>query len=288
MKLQEYTAGERSKKNILKTATGKKMPTQRPFAELWPQSSSIIDFDAEWFEFDEKDVGCQIRSKTARAIVATCIDYIDFFHPDRDNAVTLKNLISKDCAKPRNQRTVLMLAGSEVDDQVQDKLSNVVGFVAERLIQDQGNLFFTDDSRGLSVAEIGFLLERIDKIRIELSGSNITHPFAVETLGVNSTVSAFSGRFDDYQYELPPAVKISGDAVVDGLREHHNSVYLSLLEDDMVIDVSKPFIIQDTKLLRVIAEAKHIEAQVTYVAEKIFEKTPDKPTFVLKSVEIVR
>lgn len=288
MKLQEYAAGERPNKNPGIKAKGKKIQTQPPFAELWPQSSSIIDFDAEWFEFDEKDVGCQIRNKTARAIVGICLDYIKLFHPHKNIAVTLKNLISKDCAKPRNQRTVLMLTGGEVDDLMQDKFSNVAGFVAERLIQNQGNLFFTDDSRSLSVAEIDFLLGRIDRIRIALSGANITHPFAVETLGVNPTVSAFSGRFDDYQYELPPAMEISGDAVVDGLREHHNSVYLSLLEDDMVIDVSKPFIIQDTKLLRVIAEAKHIEAQVTYVAEKIFEKTPDKPTLVLKSVEIVR
>lgn len=37
-----------------------------------------------------------------------------------------------------------------------------------------------------------------------------------------------------------------------------------------------------------IAEAKHLKNSVRYIADKVFEKTPDKPTFILKEVEILR
>ena len=160
--------------------------------------------------------------------------------------------------------------------------------MTERLKQSQPDMLSADGTHGLTMKEITFLLEQNEKIRASLSGDIITHPFGVETLGSSQVLVAFAGRFDDYEYDLPPAEEINGVAIVDGFREFHNSVYLSLTANNEVIEVSKQFLIQDTTLIKKIAEAKHLKKSVRYIADKVFEKTPDKPTLILKEVEILR
>ncbi|QQD17461.1 hypothetical protein I6N98_13970 [Spongiibacter nanhainus] len=289
MKKEYYVDGEQSHScvEVFSSEDAFGQPISIAFAQLWPQSSTLREFDHEWLEFDERDVGCRIRNKTARSIENACTDFVKTFYPGCGVGVKLKNLIAKDCTKQRNQRTVLMLTGDDNHD-ISDKLSLAVSFVGERLIQKQGDLFFSDSVSGLSVADITFLMDHVDKIRMALSGSKITHPFALETFGPDPRVSAFSGRFDEFEFELPAAEEVSGTATVDGFRGHHNLVYLSIMDVDTVVDASKTFVIHDTKMLKLITEAKHHDAHLKYVADKIFEKTPDKPTFILKSVEIMR
>ncbi len=262
--------------------------TNYVFAQLWPESSSLKQFDGEWLEFNEKDVGCRIRNKTARALESSCLSFSKCFLSDADVGIVLKNLIAKDCNRSKNQRTVLLVAGNNACQEVTDRLSNAVAFMAERLMQSQPDMLSSDGTHGLAMKEIEFLLEQNKKIRESLSGDSITHPFGVETLGSNRVLVAFSGRFDDYEYDLPPAEEINGIAIVDGFREFHNSVYLSLTADNKVIEVSKQFLIQDTTLIKKIAEAKHLKNSVRYTADMVFEKKPDKPTFILKEVEILR
>lgn len=287
MKIQDFSSGEGSNKENLNHPKSSETATLIAFAQFWPQSSSLKEFDGEWLEFDEADVGCRIRNRLGRALENSCNLFMEKFLSRNDIGITLKNLIAKNSLKIRNQRTVLLATGSGVSSEVTDKLSKVIAFISERLIQEQADLFFCDESHGLTVKEIEFLLSQVDKIRELLSGDKITHPFGVETLGSKPRVAAFSGHFDIYEYELPPAEEVSGEASVDGFRDFHNTAFLNILIDEEVVEPSKVFRIDDTSIIGKINDAKHSGANVRYIAEKIYETHPDKPTFVLKEIEIL-
>lgn len=140
---------------------------------------------------------------------------------------------------------------------------------------------------GLLEPEKEFIEDQINELRKCLSGVKITHPFGLETVSISSPITGFSGVFDTFVFELPPAEEVFGLASVDGFREFHNTVYLTIIESGEIVEASKDFEIHDTSLLKKITEAKHYDKKIHYIAHKIFEKRPDKPTFIHKSIKIL-
>ncbi|MBU0537768.1 MAG: hypothetical protein KKF24_06775 [Gammaproteobacteria bacterium] len=288
MKKTEYTHGE---------AIGLGVPIElglgwaehgTPFAHLFPQSSSIIHLNERWIVYDIKDIGCVVRNKFATELADICNRFLRTYFPEADVTVSVKNLIAVHSKIQRNQRTALFLNCNEISKDLTKKLSCIAEFVCARVQQLQPDLLYLNDStRLLEPEEMDFLKGQIDDFRKHMSGKKITHPFGMETLGENPTITGFSGEFDTYEYELPPAEEVRGLASIDGFRESRNSVYLIINSDDGDGNVFKIFVIHDTKLIRLITEAKYYDKKIHYIADKIFEKLPDKPTFILKDIEIL-
>ncbi|NKI18669.1 hypothetical protein HCU74_14745 [Spongiibacter sp. KMU-166] len=257
------------------------------FTYLYPQSSLAIHLNNDWVSTDNEDVGSQVRRKFAGQLTSVCELFIERFYPELDASVSVRNLTAKNSKIRRNQRTALFLVDPNETRGIAEKLSHVAGFVCSRVQQNQPDLFFRDESTGLLASEVVFLTEQIDELRKRMSGIKITHPFGVETLDPSTELTGFSGEFDKFEFELSPAEQVSGLAIVDGFREFRNTAYLTIFDSAEILEASKVFVVQDTTLFKKITEAKHFGNKIRYVADKVFEVRPDKPTFILKDIEIV-
>ena len=287
MKKSEYEYGEFRDYKSIKNKDHQLTDVGAGFANLFPQSSSIIYVDKIWISYDTEDIGCRVRKKFAIELQCVCKNYLNTFYSEKDVGITVLNLIAVDSKIQRNQRTSLRLAGADKPEELTKKLSRVTEFVCSRVQQIQPDLFFRDEPTGLLPPEVVFLTDQIVGIRKRMSDMKITHPFGIETLDSSMPPIGFSGEFDKYEFDPAPAEKVSGLATVDGFREFRNTVYLTILDSAKILEASKDFVIQDTTLFKKIIEAKHFSKKVRYFADKVFEKRPDKPTFILKKIEIL-
>ncbi|WP_269621262.1 hypothetical protein [Zhongshania sp. BJYM1] len=288
MKKAEYSLGEKFEIESVNFLARKLTDFGIPFAYLFPQSSLATHLNEDWVSTDEdEDIGSRVRKKYAGELKCICNAVIEKFYSGVDVSVSTRNLTAKNSKISRSQRTCLFLVGFDETGEIAEKLSHVTAFVCDRVQQSQPDLFFRNESVGLLAPEVVFLTDQIIELRKRMSGIKITHPFGVETLDSSISLPGFSGEFDTFEFDLPPAEKVSGLATVDGFREFHNIVYLTIFDSFEILEASKCFVIQDTTLFKKIIEAKHGGKKVRYIADKVFEKRPDKPTFILKNLEIL-
>ncbi|MBQ0758411.1 MAG: hypothetical protein KBT72_02055 [Zhongshania sp.] len=258
-----------------------------PFSYLFPQSSLVIHLNEDWISIDDEDVGSRVRKKFADELKCICNVVIEKFYSGIDACVSIRNLTAKNSKISRNQRTTLFLIGPDKAGEIAEKLSHVTGFVCARAQQRQSDLFIQDDFPELLAPEAEFLEDQINGLRKNLSGVKINHPFGVENFGSNPAITGFSGEFDSFEFEIPPADEVCGIASIDGFREFHNTAYLTIIDCDEISEASKNFAVQDTTLLKKIMEAKYYDKKIRYLADRVFENRPDKSTFILKAIEIL-
>jgi hypothetical protein len=288
MKKTEYSLGEKFELESV-TFLGRK-PTEFGvhFAYLFPQSSFVTYLNENWVATkDGEDVGSKVRKKFAGELKCICNAVIKKFYSGVDVSVSTQNLTAMNSKISRNQRTCLFLVGSDETGEIAEKLSHVTGFVCARVQQSQPDLFFRDESTGLLAPEVVFLTDQINELRKRMSGIKITHPFGFENLDSTNAPTGFYDEFDNFEFDLPPAEKVSGLATVDGFREFRNTAYLNIFDSVGIVAASKDFVIQDTTLFKKLNDAKHFGKKIRYIADKVFEKRPDKPTFTLNDIEIL-
>jgi hypothetical protein len=272
MKKTEYSLGEKFDLESVKFLGRKLTEFGIPFTYLFPQSSLVTYLNKDWAATkDGEDVGSRVRKKFADELKCICNAVIEKFYSGFDVSVSTQNLTAMNSKISRNQRTCLFLVGSDETGEIAEKLSHVTAFVCDRVQQSQRDLFFRDESTGLLASEVLFLTDQILELRKRMSGIKITHPFGIETL----------------DFDLPPAEKVSGLATVDGFREFRNTAYLNIFDSVEIVEASKDFVILDTTLFKKLTDAKHVGKKIRYIADKVFEKRPDKPTLILKAIEIL-
>ena len=287
MKANEYASGEIYDYESVNFIGLEKTDLGIPFAYLFPQSSLVIHLNEDWISTDDEDVGSRVRKKFADELKCICNVVIEKFYPGIDASVSIRNLTAKNAKISRNQRTTLFLVGPDKTGEMAEKLSHVTGFVCARVQQSQPDLFIKDDFPELLATVTEFLGDQINGLRKNLSGVKINHPFGVENFGSTPVITGFSGEFDSFEFEIPPAEEVCGIASIDGFREFHNTVYLTIIDCAEISEASKNFAVQDTTLLKKIMEAKYYDKKIRYIADKVFDNRPDKPTFILKGIEIL-
>jgi hypothetical protein len=288
MKKTEYSLGEKFDLESVKFLGRKLTEFGIPFTYLFPQSSLVTYLNKDWAATkDGEDVGSRVRKKFADELKCICNAVIEKFYSGFDVSVSTQNLTAMNSKISRNQRTCLFLVGSDETGEIAEKLSHVTAFVCDRVQQSQRDLFFRDESTGLLASEVLFLTDQILELRKRMSGIKITHPFGIETLDSSISLPGFFGEFDTFEFDLPPAEKVSGLATVDGFREFRNTAYLNIFDSVEIVEASKDFVILDTTLFKKLTDAKHVGKKIRYIADKVFEKRPDKPTLILKAIEIL-
>ncbi len=287
MKKSEYSNGEELETKLRNITDIAAEGFGAPFAYLFPQSSSVTHLNKDWISYDETDVGCQVRKQFANGVMHACNTFIEKYYSEYDVSVAARNLIATNSMIKRKQRTVLFLVNHDRAGEVLAKLPDVVWHVCSKVRQTQSDLFLHDDRFGLLPPEIDFLEDQVNEFRKKMSGKKIAHPFGIKSISSDSKIIGFSGEFETFEYDFPPAEEVSGLALVDGFREFCNTAYLTTIGENQIYEASKIFVLKDTMLLKKIAEANYFSKNIRFIADKVFERDPDKPTFILKSVEIL-
>ncbi len=277
MKKFEHTKGE-----CIPTSNDK--PTEYCFAILWLLNRAVVDTDQGWIAVDRKVLNNKVVEQISLLLLRVIIDYLETFYPESKVSSEVSQWIATRPGKARDLVFEFCLTGEDRMLELKNECAESIRYLSSNLLTDQKELEFEAEKIILDQDKLGFLDNRLEALRQELSGKKIQQPFGIESLGQTQQTQAFRGQFDLCDNTVKEPKTIAGAAVVDGFCDSENYVLLRTPGKDKRSD---HFLVTSAKLIEIAITARQRHCQVSYRGKELYALGAKKPTLQLENLEMI-